>query len=117
MEMQVEPLPGGAVCLALTGRLDMHGAQALEAQVLQAVAASPGDVLLDLARVGFLSSMGVRLLIAAARAQRQRGRQLLLFGAQSTVKSTLAMVALDQIVPILPNRESALAWLDRPPAP
>jgi anti-anti-sigma factor len=117
MEMQVEPLPGGAICLALSGRLDMHGAQAVEDRVLQAVAASPGDVLFDLARVSFLSSMGVRLLIAVARTQRQRGRQLLLFGAQSTVKSTLAMVALDQIVPILPNREAALAWLDQPPSP
>ncbi len=110
MDLQVQQL-SGAVCLSLDGRLDTLGAQGIEAQVLAAVAASPGNVLLDLGRVSFLSSMGVRLLIAAARTQRQRGLMLVLCGAQSTVKSTLAMVALDQIVPILPNREAALARL------
>ena len=61
--------------------------------------------------VAVLASMGVRMIIANARAQRARGHKLVLFGARPLVQSTLEMVALDQIIPIVPDREQALARL------
>ena len=56
-------------------------------------------------------SMGVRMVIANARAQRARGHKRVLFGARPVVQSTLERVALDPIIPIVADRDQALARL------
>jgi anti-anti-sigma factor len=55
--------------------------------------------------------MGVRMIIAAAKAQRAHGRKLVMFGAQPIVLQTLKMVGLDQIIPIAPDGDQAQALL------
>jgi anti-sigma B factor antagonist len=111
MEMTVDELAGGALCVALQGRLDTVGVDQVEPRFSAAVAEKPRHAAIDLRAVTFLASMGVRMIIATARAQRARGFSLVLFGAQPLVKSTLEMVALDQIIPVLPDLESAQARL------
>jgi len=112
MEMKIEDHASGALRIHLDGRLDTVGVDRIEIRFEAAVASSGRDVLVDLSDVSFVSSMGVRLLISAARAQRIRGRkQTVLFGAQPPVASTLAMVALDQIIPIVADEAQALARL------
>jgi anti-sigma B factor antagonist len=111
MEVKLEDLPGGALCVVLQGRLDTVGVDRVESQVTAAVAGAPRDAALDLGSVSFLASMGVRLIIALARAQKARGRKLVLFGAQPAVRATLDMVALDKIIPLLPGRDEAQALL------
>jgi anti-sigma B factor antagonist len=111
MDMTVEELPGGARCVALQGRLDTVGVDKVEAPFRDAVLGTEADAAIDLGAVSFLASMGVRLIIATARAQKARGRQLVLFGAKAQVQSTLQMVALDQIIPVLADRDAATARL------
>ncbi len=111
MDMSVGEPVGTALCLALRGRLDTVGVDKLDAAFGAAVAGAAGDAAVDLGQVSFLSSMGVRMIIAAARAQRARGHTLLLFGAQPVVQATLEMVALDQIIPIVRDRETAVTRL------
>jgi len=111
MNMITEELAGGALCVALQGRLDSLGVDLIESRFKQAVLGADRDAAIDLGAVSFLASMGVRLIIATAQAQKARGRHLVLFGAQAQVNSTLQMVALDRIIPVLPDREQAAARL------
>jgi len=111
MEMTVGELGDGALCVALQGRLDTVGVDGVESRFRAAADASKHNVALDLEAVTFLSSMGVRMIIAAARALKAQGRKLVLFGAQPLVLSTLQMVALDQIIPIVADRAQAQARL------
>ncbi|MDO9091116.1 MAG: STAS domain-containing protein [Rubrivivax sp.] len=111
MDIQLEDLNNGALCVVLQGRLDTVGVDRIDADVTAAVGAQPRDVLMDLGSVSFLASMGVRLIITLARSQKARGRRLVLCGAQPAVRATLDMVALDKIIPLLPDREQALAHL------
>ena len=111
MEMSMAELGPGLLCVALQGRLDTVGVDQVESRFTAAVASSEGGAAVDLSAVSFLSSMGVRMIIANARAQRARGRNLVLFGARPVVQSTLEMVALDQIIPIVADRQQALARL------
>ncbi len=111
MDIQLEDLNNGALCVVLLGRLDTVGVDRIEATVTSAVAAQPRDVALDLDGVSFLASMGVRLIITLARSQKARGQRLVLFGARPGVRATLDMVALDKIIPLLPDRAQALAHL------
>ena len=111
MEMTVDDLGEGAMCVALRGRLDTVGVDKVEPRFTAAVAASKRHTALDLGAVTFLSSMGVRMIIATARQLKAQGRMLVLFGAQPLVLSTLKMVALDQIIPIVADRAQAKARL------
>lgn len=109
--IQLEDLDNGALCVVLQGRLDTVGVDRIDARVTAAAAAQPRGVALDLSGVSFLASMGVRLIITLARAQKARGQRLVLFGAQPGVRATLDMVALDKIIPLLPDRAQAQAKL------
>lgn len=111
MEMSVTELGPGMLCVALQGRLDTVGVDQAESRFTAAVASSAAGAAVDLSGVSFLSSMGLRMIIANARAQSARGRKLVLFGARPVVQSTLEMVALDQIIPIVADRDQALARL------
>jgi anti-anti-sigma factor len=111
MEAEYEEWPGNALSVCLKGRLDTVGVDQVESSVIAAVAAHQGHVAIDLAGVSFLASMGVRLIITLARSQQARGKQLVLFAAPPAVRSTLDMVALDKIIPIVPTRAEALARL------
>ncbi len=111
MDIQFEDLDNGALCVVLRGRLDTVGVDRIDAQVTTAAAARVRDAALDLSGVSFLASMGVRLIITLARAQKARGQRLVLFGAQPGVRATLDMVALDKIIPLLPDRAQAQAHL------
>lgn len=111
MEMSVIELPGPVSCVRLDGRLDTGGADAIGIRFTAAVAAVGQPAIVDLARVSFISSMGIRLLIATARALQQKGGRLVLFGAQPLVQEVLDGVALDQIVPVVASEQQALETL------
>jgi anti-anti-sigma factor len=66
---------------------------------------------IDLSRVDFLASMGIRMFIASARGLHLKGAKMVLFGAQPLVWSVLEHVALDQIIPIVATEELALERL------
>lgn len=111
MEMSTETLPQGTLRVALDGRLDTVGVDRIETKFSAAVAAGGHDAIIDLAAVTFVSSMGIRLIISAAKAQRLRGHRMVLYAASPDVTRTLDMVALDQIVPIVGDEQQALAAL------
>jgi anti-anti-sigma factor len=116
MDISAETLPDDTVRARLVGRLDTVGVDRVETRFNAAVTASGKDAILDLSGVSFVSSMGVRLLITAARVQRSRGRRLVLYGATPVVAETLAMVALDQILPIVADEAAARQQLAAGPA-
>jgi anti-anti-sigma factor len=111
MDIQFEDLANGALCVVLQGRLDTVGVDRIDARITSAAAERSRDMALDLSGVSFLASMGVRLIITLARAQKSRGQRLVLCGALPAVRATLDMVALDKIIPLLPDRAQALAHL------
>lgn len=111
MDMTVDEMSGGALCVALQGRLDTVGVDQVEGRFSAAVTEGNRDAAVDLSNVSFLASMGVRMIIATARKLRASGHTLVLFGAQPIVRSTLEMVALDQIIPIVADRAQAQARL------
>lgn len=114
MELNVEDVGNNTVRVQLVGRLDTVGVDQVETRFGAAVASSGCDAVIDLSGVTFVSSMGVRLLITAARSQRVRGHRMVLCAAQPGVEETLQMVALDQIIPIAPSEAAALALLAQP---
>lgn len=111
MELNLEDVAQDIVCVGLNGRLDTPGVDQVEIRFNAATAASNRHALIDLAQVSFVSSMGIRMLISAARALQQRGRKLVLFGAGPLVAETFDNAGIDQLIMLAPDRESAMAAL------
>lgn len=111
MDIEVTPLNPSTHCLRLQGRLDAASVDRMEVR-LNAAAVAPGrDLLVDLAGVEFIASMGIRMLVTAARSLKSKGARMVLFGAQPLVHEVLEHVAIDQIIPVAPDQDRALALL------
>src|SRR5262245_29753276 len=74
--------------LALTGRLDTAGVDRVEARV-NAALQRHGHGVLDLSQVTFLSSLGTRMLISAAKLLSRRGSRLVLVAPRALVDQAI----------------------------
>jgi len=97
--------------IALTGRLDTAGVDRIEIQFNAAVVAGGREALVDLSGVELITSMGIRMLITAARAMSHRHQRLVLFGAQELVAEVLETAAVDALIATVASRAEALAIL------
>jgi len=113
MEMLVTELPGPAIGVELVGRLDTLGVDAVETRFNATALASGQNALVDMSRVEFVSSMGVRLLITAAKTMKARQRRLLMVVPEGPVREMLETAAIDTLIPMFVRREEALAVLAR----
>ena len=109
MNIEVTPLNPSLNLLKLQGRLDALAVDRVETQVNAAAVAPGHDLLVDLHEVEFLASMGIRMLITAARSLKSKGARMVLFGAQPLVQEVLEHVAIDQIVPLVASEAAACA--------
>ena len=76
--------------IKVSGRLDMEGTDSVSARLMELVEAPKKGVVIDLCGVRFLASVGIRVLIASAKAVQQRGGKLALVVARgSTVSMSL----------------------------
>ena len=107
--MTVSSLGDRLVKVTLIGRLDTQGVDRVETQFLAHVVPDGNNAIIDLSGVDFVASMGIRMLVSAAKTLRTRQAKLALYGAQTRVLQVFEAVSLQQIVPICPTEAEALA--------
>lgn len=108
MDMAIED--GDEVTVArLVGRLDTAGVGQIELAFTARLVPEPRPVLIDLAGLDFIASLGVRLLITTARSRARRGAALVMFGAGEAVADIITTMGLDEIIPLLPDAAAARA--------
>ncbi|HEX3864578.1 MAG TPA: STAS domain-containing protein [Stellaceae bacterium] len=99
MELRVEQLNATITRISPVGRWDVQGAATINLQ-LSAIAGSGRRIILDMAEVDYLSSMGMRSLVMSAKAANARGGRLVLLSPVGNVADVLVAASLDQIIPI-----------------
>lgn len=110
MAIATEELEGGVTRVILDGRLDIEGAAAVDLR-MNVIAGSKKAVLVDVQQVSFLGSMGLRALVAPARAIKARGGKVVIFGPNEMVEKVLKSSGIDTIIPVHHELQSALAAL------
>lgn len=110
MQLSMEELAGGITKVVLDGRLDIEGAQAIDLK-MNVIGGSKKAVLVDLQKVSFIGSMGLRALVAPARAIKGRGGKMVLFAPTELVESVLKASSIDTMIPIHHEFRNALAAL------
>ena len=99
MHMQSEEIAPGVMKANLVGRLDIGGSQEIDLPFNALVGASKA-LIVDLTRVDFIASMGLRLLIVAGRTMARRGGRMVLLAPPIAVEAVLISSGTDNVVPI-----------------
>jgi len=110
MEMAIEELAENVTKVVFNGRFDIAGAQAVDLK-MNVLAGAKKFILIDLQKVSFLGSMGLRTIVSAARAVKGRGGKIAAFGPGQEVEKVLTMSGVDVLVPIYHDLDSAIASL------
>src|SRR5262249_46729200 len=98
-ELRVIDAAGDVTVVALVGRLDLAGTEELSLRFTAAVSARKRPAIVDLNEVTFLASLGMRMLISAARALRLSGSRLVLGNPQRRVHDALDAGGLLDLLP------------------
>ena len=109
MEMTVTSLGEHLVKVTLVGRLDTPGVDRVETRFVAFLVPGANNAVIDLSGVDFVASMGIRMLVSAARSLRAREAKVALYGVQPRVLQVFAAVALPQIMSICSTETEALA--------
>jgi stage II sporulation protein AA (anti-sigma F factor antagonist) len=87
----------GRHTLALTGELDMDSASKLE-EAVREVGASGTGLVIDLRKVTFMDSTGLRVLIVAATLCEEMGHELRIIPGED-IQRILEISGLDRVLP------------------
>jgi anti-anti-sigma factor len=110
LSITTEELNGGITKVTLDGRLDVDGAAAVDSK-MNAIAGLHKAVLVDLQKVSYLGSSGLRALLAPARTIKSHGGKMVIFGANEFVEKVLKTSGTDTLIPVHSELARALAAL------
>src|ERR1700751_160709 len=110
MPISTVDLDGGITRVILDGRWDIEGAAAIDMR-MNVIAGTKKAVIVDMEKVSFLGSMGLRALVAPARAIKARGGKIVIFGPNELVEKVLKSSGVDPMVPIHYELQAAIAAL------
>lgn len=116
MKMEVSALGERLVKVTLVGRLDTVAVRGIEARFVGALVPGAVNAVVDLSDVDFVASMGVRMLVTAARSLRLKGARMALYGVRAEVKRIFDTLSLGDMIAICATELDAIAAV-APPAP
>ena len=115
MRMEETELPGGIVKVKLNGALDIAGAGDIE-MPFSIISGKNNKVMVDLTDVSFLASIGIRVLMKAARTIGNRGGRFVVFNPTDEARKVLRSTGIDTVIPVLADESAAIAELGNDPA-
>ena len=109
MQVETRQFADTAV-VAVFGRVDHRSAGQLEQALASVMAgARPGPVVLDFAEVEYISSVGLRVLMVAAKQMRSQAAGLAIAGLQPVVAEIFTISRFDRVLDVHASVPAALA--------
>ena len=114
LDVKIHPLlANGNQRVVLDGRLDTHTYGALDDRLSLVLAGQVQYLTLDLERLAYISSAGVRSVFRARKLLEARGGKVLVANAQPQVQKVFDIVKAVPLSEIFRSVEEADAYLDR----
>lgn len=110
MQISTHELDGGVTKVELDGRMDIAGASMVDLK-MNLIAGNSKKLLIDLEKVSFLGSMGLRSIVIPARTVRSRGGKVVLLAPNEMVESVLKTSGIDALLPVYHDLATAIAAL------
>jgi len=97
------------IIIYLSGRLDVHLSSEVEKEINKIIREEPDcHLLLNLEKVEYMSSSGLRIFVSTMRQLKESRRMLKLCRMNSSVRKIFEVVELMDMFDILDNEEDAL---------
>jgi anti-sigma B factor antagonist len=104
----------GLLVLRPVGRIDNLTATAFQDRLLVAARAGDADVVVDFAEVAYISSAGLRALMAASKAK-PKERRIAVAALNSIVEEIFATSRFAEVIPVFDTVEAAISARDSAP--
>lgn len=101
---------GDIVILRIKGRLDAISSPLVEKRVFESVNDEQYKLLLDMSGVGYLSSSGMRMLLAVTKRLRTMSGKLAICSVTTNVVDVLKMSGFDHALHLFKTEEEALRY-------
>ena len=99
---------GDVVIIRVSGRLDATSSPILERQVMALIDAGKNQLVMNFANVEYLSSAGMRLLLAATKKLKSQDGKILISSVVDNVMEVIKMAGFDHILHLFDSEEDAL---------
>lgn len=111
--MQLTILPAGEsfTHVAIVGRLDIAGVNAIADQFTFNTTPQRKTTLVDVSQVTFIASLGIGMLVSAAKALQRHGARMVLVGPTGLVLQSLETAGIDHVISIAPTQDEALKMI------
>ena len=113
MRLYYSELESGIRLIKLSGALDIHGVNQVDAQFVRCCAGDNVCVLVDLSKVNYISSIGIPLLINSAKMLARQGGRMALLNPKTFVEDSLEVMGIPLIIPIYHNFNTAISELKK----
>jgi anti-anti-sigma factor len=110
MDMTVADAADGVTQVTFDGRFDIAGSQAVDAR-FQELAQTAETLIVDLSRVTFIASLGVRTLMVGAKTIIRRGADMAVCGADDNVSRVLRSTGFNEVAGLYDDLSAAAAAL------
>ncbi|MEO0795471.1 MAG: STAS domain-containing protein [Verrucomicrobiota bacterium] len=94
--------------VSLVGRMDHNGATEIEQAFVAATAGRQKPTVVELGEVTFIVSLGIRVLLGAAKSLSANGHKIALVNSQPLVAETLRLAKLDDIFVLTNDVDDAI---------
>jgi anti-anti-sigma factor len=107
MHLEKTSLPGDILLVKLTGPLDIAGAGEIDLP-FGVISGKNDKIIVDLSGVTFLASIGIRVLVKAARAVGTRKGRFVVFGPTEDARRVLRTTGIDTFIPVVADENAAI---------
>ncbi len=111
MQIDYEQLDKSILKINLSGRMDVAGSQQIDRKFADLTAPPSRAVIVDLSKVGFLASVGIRTLLINAKALQARGGRMVLLNPDVSVARVLELSGVDVTISVFRDLQAARAAL------
>ncbi len=102
----------GVIVVAPHGRIDSTTASGLDAHLAGLAKAGQSRIVIDFSRVDYISSAGLRVMLALAKRVRDAKGALALCALDDTVRQVFELAGFVPLFSIEPSREGALRAIE-----
>jgi anti-sigma B factor antagonist len=96
----------GLVHVALVGELDLSTVAKVQEELRKVEAASPATLVVDLSKLSFLDSTGLRCIVTADERARAEGRRIVIVRGPDAVQRVFAITRLEERLEMVDDVDS-----------
>jgi anti-anti-sigma factor len=96
LQIEAHTHDGGLAHVVLTGELDLSTVDKVEQELARVEGEGPPVVALDLSRLTFLDSSGLRVIVSADQRARRESRRFVVVRGPDTVQRVFSITHLDE---------------------